>query len=711
MKKSLLIFLIFNAVISFGQKYEPDWNSLDQRPAPQWFQDVKFGIFIHWGVYSVPGWCTVGNYSEWYLNGLNTNDTARINYHEKRFGNKSYYELADGFQAELYRPEDWASLIEKSGAGYVVLTSKHHDGFALWPSPESSKAWGFPWNSKERGPGRDLLGELFAALRKTDVKPGLYYSLYEWGNPWWQSDKKKYINEYMMPQMKELVNKYEPAVLWTDGEWDLSSREWGSRQFLAWLYNESPVKKEVIVNDRWGNDTRFRHGGVFTPEYQPNLSFDDHYWEESRGIGYSYGYNRGENAWDYASSKSLIISLIDKVSRGGNFLLDIGPDEHGLIPPLMQERLLDIGNWLGINGESIYHTSKWKKSEQWSEGNRNYTPETVAGSWKMPHDYILKMTVDPDPGYAVKELFFTYNPSANNLYVLFARYPDNKKIILKDIVLPRDTRVTFLATGQDLTYKINGGNTEIILGEYNPNKILYPSAFAIKIHNFGRYSPRPRTFTVYDPKTRQPKVHMQSEEGSQIFYTISHASPSGGSTLYVNPFGVAPGAVIRFFSKKDGIEDSPVDSLYVYPLHPKASVSRPASGLSYRCFKVDSLAIPKDIVGLVPVKKGISPAAQIDINEGNVKMAVEFNGYLNTTASDIYTFMTDSPEGCALYVDDELILNNMKPEFKMKGQIALEKGFHKIRILYINVRGKNPGIEYKRQSGSFELLQSRVLFH
>ncbi|HNF03391.1 MAG TPA: alpha-L-fucosidase, partial [Ferruginibacter sp.] len=168
MKKLLLAAILLTRVApSYSQLYQPNWESLDKRPTPQWFQDAKFGIFIHWGVYSVPGWSSKGNYAEWYQQGLQTTDTARQRFHKAKFGDRSYYDLANDFKAELYNPDEWAKLFEQSGAKYIVLTSKHHDGFCLWPSLSANLTWGFPWNSKDIGPKRDLLGDLFKAVRKT----------------------------------------------------------------------------------------------------------------------------------------------------------------------------------------------------------------------------------------------------------------------------------------------------------------------------------------------------------------------------------------------------------------------------------------------------------------------------------------------------------------------------------------------------------------
>jgi len=459
-----------------AQSWQPTWQSLDQRPVPQWYKDAKFGIFIHWGVYSVPGYSKKGEYAEWYQHGLNSGDTARIQYHKKKFGDLTYYQLADQFKAELYNPDEWARVIERSGAKYVVLTSKHHDGFANWPSRETAKAWGnTPWNAGVTGPHRDLLGDLFTALRKTSVHPGMYYSLYEWYNPIWLKDRPRYVAEYMLPQMKDLINTYQPDVFWTDGDWEDSDTLFQSREFLAWLYNESPVKNNVVTYDRWGKNLRFHHGGVYTPEYQPELDFKDHPWEESRGMGFSYGYNREEDAWDYNSAQSLVLQLIDKVSRGGNFLLDIGPDEHGKIPPIMQERLLQIGDWMKINAEAIYGATRWKTPSQWGPGKRGYKPPNGGG------DLLLKLTVNPDPGYAVQECFFTYNPGRKALFVILPKWRSSFKI--QDLTLPASAKIELLSTHQPLSWHQQGKDILVNMPAFDPNKISGQYAFTLKINN------------------------------------------------------------------------------------------------------------------------------------------------------------------------------------------------------------------------------------
>jgi len=366
MKNFLTLVLLFFALNIYGQSYRPDWESIDKRPVPDWFHESKFGIFIHWGVYSVPAWGPTGDsigvydkYAEWYWKKMEVPSKVQklfSDFHKTTYGpNFKYQDFAPMFKAELFRPEEWAELFKESGAKYVVLTSKHHEGFTLWPSAQS---WN--WNSVDIGPHRDLAGDLTDAVKKQGLHMGFYYSLYEWYNPVYLNDFPAYVDEHMIPQMKDLVTRYKPDILWTDGEWDKPSSEWKSEEFLAWLYNDSPVKENIVVNDRWGSETRSKHGGIYTTEYGligEKEGIDNsvpHPWEECRGIGTSFGFNRTEGLSDYSTTEQLIKLLVSTVSAGGNLLLDIGPAADGTIPVIMQQRLLDIGKWLKTNGEAIY---------------------------------------------------------------------------------------------------------------------------------------------------------------------------------------------------------------------------------------------------------------------------------------------------------------------------------------------------------------------
>ena len=257
----LLTLLLLSPPPAQDKTYEATWESLRQHETPQWFRDAKFGIFIHWGVYSVPSFCDTSTYSEWYQAWCdgNSHDGLEREFHEANYGaDFEYREFAPMFRAELWDPVEWAKIFRRAGAKHIVITSKHHDGFCLWPNEQASEARGYPWNAGETGPKRDLLGELFEACRGEGVRPGIYYSFMEWHNPLYESDKARYVDEVMIPQVKELITRYKPDVFWPDGEWDHPDSLWRSTELLAWMYNNAPNAAELAVNDRWGKGLRDR---------------------------------------------------------------------------------------------------------------------------------------------------------------------------------------------------------------------------------------------------------------------------------------------------------------------------------------------------------------------------------------------------------------------------------------------------------------------
>ena len=387
--KNLLFAALAAFAITASAEYEANWESIDARPVPQWWKDAKFGIFVHWGPYAVPAYAPTGeasvygSYAEWYHGRLLEGNANFVAYHAKRYGGAPYANFAAGFKAENFDPVSWAALFKKAGAKYTVLTSKHHDGFALWPSPESAY-----YNAVALGAGRDLAGEFTAAMKAAGLRSGFYYSLLEYANPYYPKNflKDKSVRPWTMrewasrvnlPQMKELVENYKADIIWTDGEWDFPDADHLATEFIAWLYNESSMKEEVVVNDRWGIKCRGRHGGHYTTEYaleggdKEGLSAV-HPWEECRGIGRSFGYNRFETTSDYMSREKCIETLVQIVSAGGNLLLNVGPTADGRIPAIMEDRLLAMGRWLETNGEAIYGTTRWENADPDAKKSRVY---------------------------------------------------------------------------------------------------------------------------------------------------------------------------------------------------------------------------------------------------------------------------------------------------------------------------------------------------
>ena len=536
----------------------------------------------------------------------------------------------------------------------------------------------------------------------------MYYSLFEWFNPLWKSDKDRYRDEHVWPQMKELINTYQPDVFWTDGDWDVNDEKWKSTEFIAWMYNQSPVKDRVVTYDRWGSNVRFHHGSVYTPEYQPDLDFEDHYWEESRGMGASYGYNREEDAWDYNSAQSLVLQLIDKASRGGNFLLDIGPDEHGKIPPIMQERLLQIGDWLKINGEAIYNTERWKIHSQWNEGKRDYKPAGGSG------DLLLKLTVDPDPGYAVKEVFYTYNPKTNVLYAILPRYPSDRKMRLKGLGLTQNKKLTLLSTGESLNNKAENGDLVIDFPIYDPNKFKAPYAYAIRIDDFGKFAPKPTILLDYKNDPLKPSVSIQSAAGTKIYYGIGKEP----ADLYTGPFAISTSAMIYAIA----IDESAKDAISSGIASIEAKTYQWMNALTSRKYSTQISFEYHEPAGKVSMAtleeqvtiKGHSPTISLLPALRKDRFALRFTGYVKIENSAIYNWFIASDDGSKLYIDDELIIDNDGDHgtVEKQGKMALKKGYHTIRVDYFDSGGGNELKVSIQGPGTAKMdLPSTMLYH
>ncbi|XP_051167885.1 alpha-L-fucosidase-like [Leptopilina boulardi] len=400
--RNSLIFLLLALNYSTGeyfdniQDFQPQWESLDKRTLPSWYDDAKFGIFIHWGVYSVPSIGSEWFWKSWKDGSIVLNKFMKQNYPP----NFTYQDFARDFTAEFFDPVKWSQLFRDSGAKYVVLTSKHHDGYALWPSKYS-----YSWNSVDVGPHRDIIGELSNAIRtRTNLTFGLYHSLYEWFHPLYLEDKSnnfsthKFVFNKVIPQLEELIYTYKPEIIWSDGDWEASDKYWSSTEILSWLYNSSPVRKTVVVNDRWGSKIICHHGDFYTcsDRYNPGI-LQTHKWENAMTIDRkSWGFRRNADLKDYMSLQELVKELVITVSCNGNLLMNVGPTKDGIISPIYEERLRGMGSWLAVNGEAIYKTRPWKTQNDTLNGNVWYTESktdeklfAILLSW--PTDNIVKL--------------------------------------------------------------------------------------------------------------------------------------------------------------------------------------------------------------------------------------------------------------------------------------------------------------------------------
>lgn len=343
----------------------------------EWWRDDKLGMFIHWGPYAVPAGIYKGEevegIGEWIMNN------GQIPVEE-------YETFAKQFNPIAYNADQWVQLAKQAGMKYIVITSKHHDGFSLWDSNVTE------YDVMDTAPiKRDLLAELKEACDKYDVKLCFYHSIMDWHHPDAQAphypdyntDKKKnpnfdrYVEHYLKPQLTELVKKYDPDVLWFDGEW---IPEWTHEHGVALYTYLRKLKPDLIINNRvdkgrQGMQGMNKEGGKYvgdfgTPEQEILEESSDFDWEACMTMNDTWGFKKNDHNWK--SSKTLIHHLVDVAAKGGNYLLNVGPTAEGLIPQASVERLLAMGEWLEKNGEAIYQTEKLKHHFKQGE-NIRYT--------------------------------------------------------------------------------------------------------------------------------------------------------------------------------------------------------------------------------------------------------------------------------------------------------------------------------------------------
>jgi alpha-L-fucosidase len=350
-------------------QYRPTWDSLDSRPTPKWWTDQKFSLFMHWGLYAVPSFCpaTAGQhtcYAEHFWDTSHTNGSAQQQYMVEHYGPEFIYQdFAPLFKCENFDAAEWASLFKSSGAQGLTMTSKHHEGWTLWPNPRHAN-----WNAMDTGPHRDLLQEVGDAVRAQGLRFGFYYSLLEWDRQYTNDtgtahyrDDFDYVNRTMIPDLKDLVTRYQPDVLYADGEWDYPSDHWQTKPFLAWLFNDSPVKSSIAINDRWGNDCRGKHGGFYVCEYGGEVAGScitdkpAHPWTAHEGMGKSFVSLSAVHVFGMACGSSICLTfvwvvqgynrldiykpptyfvglLVQAVAFGGHLQLNVGPTADGRVP-------------------------------------------------------------------------------------------------------------------------------------------------------------------------------------------------------------------------------------------------------------------------------------------------------------------------------------------------------------------------------------------
>ena len=467
----LLTFQICRAQENLTTVYLPTEESLSKRETPTWYGNAKLGIFIHWGLYSVPGWATPTTtpdkvtdwrafyksnpYAEWYLNTLRIEGSPTQMHHNKTYGKDyNYYEFAPMFNEanKAWNAKTWTSLFKDIGAKYIVITTKHSDGFTLYPS---RIAHPFMDKAQINSP-RDLIGELQIEARKQNLKFGVYYSggldwsFYTspitnlWPDLFKSMPQSIAYTAYVDNHYYELIHRYKPDVIWNDVNFPANGDMLG---IMAELINHN---SNAVFNNRWhsglSKQTIINLTHFETPEYEVNDSITNRKWETCRGIGYSFGYNQNETDEHLLSSDELIDMFIDIVSKNGNLLLNVGPRADGSIPENQLKRLTDLGSWMKINSDAIYDTKPWK----------------------IPSVILADAT----------RVRFTQKE--NSLFVFLLDKPKNNTLFLPNISIPKESKVTqFGQKNIPLKWQSKNNGIEIILSSSQDN---FASVVKIALH-------------------------------------------------------------------------------------------------------------------------------------------------------------------------------------------------------------------------------------
>lgn len=445
-----------------GLYYRPHANYLLESKSEfnqrmSWWRNSGFGMFIHWGLYAVPAGVYQGkdlnSAGEWIMN------TAPIPVAE-------YEKYAPQFNPLKFNALEWVRIAKAAGMQYIVITSKHHDGFALWDSKTSA------YDIMDATPfKRDILKELSDACKQEGIKLAFYHSIMDWHHPdaqgknfpTYNTDKKKsptwasYRENYLKPQLKELITKYQPAVLWFDGEW---IPEWSEAQGKDLYQFVRSLKPDILVNNRVGAGRAGMQGMNKGSEYVGDFGTPEQEilaegsnaldWESCMTMNETWGYRTGDNDWK--SAETLIRNLADIAAKGGNYLLNVGPTAEGLIPPPSVERLKVVGEWMKENAPVVL------KSDFYAAKGETSGVKYVQGQ----------------DGFA---------------YVTFDQWPSSASLVLHKIVPESGSTIQILGCDQKLSWESFGGATTLFLPESVKAKCGNKTIWTLKIKGGNNLKP------------------------------------------------------------------------------------------------------------------------------------------------------------------------------------------------------------------------------
>lgn len=612
----------------------------------KWWQEARFGMFIHWGLYSIPAgkWGDATGHGEWIR------DTAQIPVGE-------YDKLQPQFNPTKFDADAWAKMAKDAGMKYLVLTSKHHDGFALFDSKFTD------WDVMNTPFKRDIIKELAQACRKHGVKLGLYHSIMDWHHPdylprrpWEKGTRSvqgaefdRYV-KYLHNQVTEILTNYgDIAVVWFDGEWESTWNDNYGRP----LYNLCrKLQPKTIINNRVTNNRggiidegTIRVGDYATPEqYIPATGLPGVDWETCMTMNDHWGYNAANHNWK--SSKELIRNVVDVASKGGNYLLNVGPKADGTFPQESVDRLKDIGKWMRVNGDAIYGTTASPfKDLPWSGRVTRKGNKLFLHVFEWPRDGRLEL-----PGLATMVKGASLIGSGNSL-----KHTRSGPNVL--IEVPR-VATDPIATVVEVDLE---GSPAV----FNPPVIEAPASDFVTAVNVG----------------------LTAAPGVDLRYTTDGTAPAATSTKVAGPVRFTSDGSIQVAGFVNGVQVTPLASRSFRKVAPWTSMELqvPLPGLKMEEYAGSFSKVP-DFRTLTPRSTAIADVFAPSEAEG---VARRYTGYIQASETDLYRFALTSDDGAKLWIDGQLVVDNdglHAAETKI-GTAPLAKGWHRVELAWFNGTG------------------------
>ena len=672
-----ILLLVFFASGSCTKKETPKSN--DERM--EWWREARFGLFIHWGLYAIPAgeWDGKTNYAEWIRN--NAHIPLEV-----------YDQFVHEFNPVKFNAKEWVRMAKDAGMKYIVITSKHHDGFCLFDSKYTDfDVMSTPFQ-------RDIMKELADASHEAGIKICWYHSIMDWHHPdylprrEWEKDRPtegadfdRYVH-YMKSQLSELLSNYgDIGVLWFDGEWEST---WNHERGKDLYHYVRGLQPDIIVNNRVdvnrggmaGISSDDSNVGDFgTPEQQiPATGLPGVDWETCMTMNNHWGYNKNDHDWK--STKQLLQMLADIASKGGNFLLNVGPTAEGLFPQPSIDRLKGMGQWMKVNGEAIYDTkaSPFKKLD-WGRCTQKVMEENT------------------------------------RLYLHVFDWPDNGELAVPGIYnKPVNAYLLSDPEMKNLNITRNEDALSISIPKESPDSIN--SVIVLDVTGKPDIANPPVISADFDEFIDQLRVDLSSDrENVSIHYTLDGTDPAAGSPEAIQPIILDKTTVVSARCFRDGKAVSGIISKEFRKIKPLAAVnvSDPKPGILYKYFEGDWDLLP-EFASLQTKSDGVLNSFTLKSMLTDDYFGFEYTGYIRLPQTGMYEFSTVSDDGSRLYIGDKLVVDNdgLHGSEEKTGVIGLAEGFHPIRVTYFEKTGGNElSVLYRGPDITNQEIPGTLLFH